>query len=238
MIFDFLRRNVRQRFEQALQRGEDILERFAVAEVDAFIHAKVRDTLIPALVVGTLLIAAQAAGAWLGGGEASRLAASSIALAAAVYGGYSMARGLRASVPVVALWSSTVASPWALARLVLYERILASFNRLFAQSDGQQTAMGALALQALKLAGPKSWEALAFRLANRLAPRLVNHAALRALMVLLPALAAASYYRMAIFPEMIRGETGLGSVAALAYPLAAAADAVLGTHLREALLGG
>lgn len=238
MIFDFLRRAVQHRLEQALQRGEDILERFAQAEVDAFIHARLQAILIPALAVGAMLIAAQAAGAWLGGGEASRLAASSIALAAALYGGWSMAKGLRAALPIAALWASTVKSPWRLARLILYERILASFNRLFAQSDGQLTTLGSLALQALKFAGPQSWEALAFRLANRLAPRLVNHAALRALLVLGPAMAAAAYYRMVIFPEMIRGETGLGPLAALAYPLAAAADALAGTHLRQTLLGG
>jgi hypothetical protein len=237
MILDFLRRSVQQRLEQAMQRGEDILERFARAEVDAFIHAKLQTVLIPALVVGVLLIAAQAAGAWLGGGEVSRLTASTIALAAALYGGYSMARGLRASGPILALWSSTVWSPWALARLVLFERILASFNKLFAQKDGQLTAMGGLALHALKLAGPQSWEALAFRLANRLAPRLVNHAALRALMVLGPAMAATTYYRMMIFPELIRGETGLGPLAALVYPVAAGADAIAGSHLRDLLLG-
>jgi hypothetical protein len=237
MIFDFLRRPLQQRLEQAMQQGEDILERFARAEVDAFIHAKLQTILIPALIVGFLLIAAQAVAAWAGGGEASRLASSSIALAAAIYGGYSMARGLRASLPILALWWGTVRSPRALARLVLYERILASFKKLFAQADGQTTTMGMLALQALKLAGPQSWEALAFRLANRLAPRLVEHAALRALLVLGPALAATTYYRMLIFPEIIRGGAGLGPWAALIYPLAAGLDALAGTHLREALSG-
>lgn len=238
MIFDFVRRAVRHRLEQAVQRGEDMLERFARAEVDAFIHAKLQNILIPAIVVGVLLIAAQGAGAVLGGGESSRLASSSIALAAAIYGGYSMARGVKAALPIVALWLSTVKNPWALARLVLYERILASFNKLFSQGDGQLTTVGALALQALRFAGPQSWEALAFRLANRLAPALVNHAALRSLLVLGPALAATSYYRLLVFPAIIRGETGLGPWAALIYPVAAAVDAVAGTHLREALLGG
>jgi hypothetical protein len=238
MIFDFVRRAVQHRLEQAMQRGEDILERFARAEVDAFIHAKLQTILIPAFVVGALLVAAQAAGAWLGGGEASRLTSSSIALAAALYGAYSMARGLRAALPILALWLGTVWSPWALARLMLYERILASFNKLFSQGDGQLTTIGSLALQALKFAGPQSWEALAFRLANRLAPALVNHAALRGLLVLGPALAATTYYRMLIFPAIIRGETGVGPWAALVYPLAAAVDAIAGTHLREALRGG
>lgn len=237
MILDFLRRTVRHRLEQAMQRGEDILERFARAEVDAFIHAKLQNILIPALVVGVLLITAQAAGTWLGGGEASRVTSSAIALAAALYGGYSMARGLRASLPIIALWFGTVKSPWALARLVLFERILASFNKLFSEGDGQLTTMGGLALHALKLAGPQSWEALAFRLANRLAPKLVNHAALRALMVLGPAIIATSYYRMIIFPALIRGQTGLGPWAALFYPVAAGVDAVAGTHLRDALMG-
>jgi len=90
---------------------------------------------------------------------------------------------------------------------------------------------------ALRFSGqPSSLEGVALKLADRIAPRMLRHALTQTVLVLLPVIVAIAYYRLQIFPDIIRTETGLGFWSAFAYPLAAIADTIAGTDFRGQLL--
>lgn len=236
MVFGPIRRALKSRLQTAAAHGEDLLERLAVAEVDAAIHAGLRDLLMPIVILATLLLGAQIAGNWIGEPEARRLATTSIVLCAWFYGFWTLAHGLLAARPLMAVWAATRQGPHNLARLLLYQRIITRLRSTFTTAEGEATRMGKLTLQALRLIdAPETWEAVAFRLANRLAPRLIRHAAARTLTVVGPVLGAWVYYRFIVFPELVRAGSGLGPWEALLYPVAALVDLLGGTHLRDAL---
>lgn len=221
----------------ALSAGENVAERLAIAEVDAVIQTRVQGILIPSLIVGLLFVVAELAAALIGDPETLRLAVTSIVLAAGLYGSWALATGIVEILPVLTVWAATRVSPHKLARLLLYQLILTRLRDAFTNAEGRASTAGHIARYALKFTGrPSSWEGLAFRLADQIAPRMVRHGALRVLMVIVPVAAAWAYYRFQIFPDIIRSETGLGFWGAFVYPLAALIDAVAGTDLRGGLL--
>ncbi|WP_125461545.1 MULTISPECIES: hypothetical protein [Rhodomicrobium] len=221
----------------ALSAGENVVERLAIAEVDAVIQTRVGSILIPSIIVGLLFAIAELAVLLIGDPETQRLAVTSILLAAGVYGLWTLATGIIEILPVMAVWASTRVSPHKLARLLLYQLILSRLRDAFTNAEGRPSTAGHIARYALKFSGrPSSWEGLAYRLADQIAPRMVRHAVLRVVMVIIPVAAAWAYYRFQIFPGIIRSETGLGIWSAFAYPLAALLDAITGTDLRGALL--
>jgi hypothetical protein len=229
---------LRSGLHDALSWGEDVAERLALAEVDAVIHTRVRGILIPSLVVAVLFAAVELAAAMIGDAETLRVAVTSIVLAAGVYGVWSVAAGMIEIMPIGAVWLSTGVTPHKLARLFLYQLILSRLQEAFTNAEGRSSTAGRIARYALKFSGrPSSWEGLAFRLADQIAPRMVRHAALQIVMVLIPVLAAWAYYRFQIFPEIIRSQTGLGIWSAFLYPGAALIDLIAGTSLRTGLIG-
>lgn len=237
MVFRSMKRAAKSRLETVAAQGEDLLERLAIAEVDAAIHAGLRDLLLPVAVLASLLIGAQIVGTWIGEPEARRLATTSIVLGVWLYGFWMLVQGFISARPIIAVWATTRQTPHRLARLLLYQRILARLRTTFTTPEGQTTTMGSLTLQALRLIdAPRTWEAIAFRLASRLAPRLISHAAARVLTVVGPIIGAWLYYRFIVFPELVRAGSGLGPWEAFAYPVAALIDMLAGTQLREALL--
>lgn len=223
--------------QDALSAGENVAERLALAEVDAVIQTRVQGILIPSLVVAVLFVVAELAAALIGDPETLRIAVTSIMLAAWLYGAWALITGIIDILPVLAVWASTRVAPRKLAQLFLYQLILNRLRDAFTNAEGRPSTAGRLARAALKFSGrPSNWEGMAFRLSGQIAPRMMRHAALRVMMVIVPAVAAWAYYRFQIFPELIRSETGLGVWSAFVYPLAALVDAIAGTDLRTGLL--
>lgn len=229
---------LRTGLQGALAWGEDVAERLALAEVDAVIQTRVQGILIPSLVVAVLFGAVELAAVLIGDAETLRIAVTTIVLAAGIYGVWALATGIIDVLPILAVWLSTRVSPHKLARLFLYRLILTRFKEAFTNAEGRSSTAGQIARYALKFSGrASSWEGLAFRLADQISPRLVRHAALQIVIVLIPVLAAWGYYRFQIFPDIIRSQTGLGLWGAFLYPGAALIDLVAGTSLRAGLIG-
>jgi hypothetical protein len=228
---------LREGLQQALETGENVAERLALAEVDAVIQTRVQGIVIPTLVVGALFGCAELAAALIGDQETLRVAVTSIVLAAGVYGTWALVAGIIEILPIVAVWASTRVGPHKLARLFLYQLILKALRDAFTNAEGRPSTASHIARYALKFSGrPSTWESLAYRLADQIAPRMVAHAALRVALVILPVLAAWAYYRFKIFPDIIKTQTGLTFLEAFLYPFAALCDAVFGTALRAILL--
>ena len=229
---------LRSGLETALTWGEDVAERLALAEVDAVIQTRVQGIVIPSLVVAVLFGAVELAAAMIGDAETLRFAVTSIVLAAGLYGVWALVTGIIDVLPIAAVWLSTGVTPHKLARLFLYQLMLARLQEAFTNAEGRSSTAGQIARYALKFSGrPSSWEGLAFRLADQIAPRMVRHAALQIVLVVVPVAAAWAYYRFQIFPDIIRSQTGLGIWGAFVYPGAALIDWVAGTSLRAALIG-
>ena len=229
---------LRSGLQDALSWGEDIAERLALAEVDAVIQTRVQGILIPSLVVAVLFAAAELAAVIIGDAETLRVAVTSIVLAAGLYGVWALATGIIDVLPIAAVWLSTRLTPHKLARLFLYQLILSRLQEAFTNAEGRSSTAGQIARYALKFSGrPSSWEGVAFRLADQIAPRMVRHAALQIVIVIIPVVAAWAYYRFQIFPDIIRSQTGLGIWSAFLYPGAALIDLIAGTSLRAGLIG-
>jgi len=238
MVFDTLRRSLRERLQSAADQGEHLLERLATAEVDAAIHAWLRDFLLHLGVFIALLALAQAAGAAIAQKDTRLVVTTTIVLALYAYGAWLVLSGLRQWRPIAAVWLTTRQGPVGLARFYLYGRILTQLRETFTAPDGRSTGIGQVMLQALRMIdAPRSWDGVAYRLADRLAPRLARHAGARVLSIFAPVAGAWAYYRFIVFPDLVRAGSGLGPWDALLYPIAALIDAVAGTALREALTG-
>jgi len=238
MVFDALRQSLRNRLQSAADQGELLLERLATAEVDAAIHAWLRDFLLHIVVFIALLALVQWAGGAIAAGETRLLVTTTLVLVIYAYGAWLVISGLWAWRPIAAVWLTTRQGPVGLARFYLYGRILNQLRETFTGPDGRNTSIGALLLQALRLIdAPRAWDGVAYRLADRLAPRLAQHAAARVLSVFAPVAFAWLYYRFVVFPEIVRAGSGIGPWSALVYPFAALIDALAGTALRESLTG-
>lgn len=236
MVFDALRRSFRDRLQSAADQGELLLERLATAEVDAAIHAWLRDFLLHIVIFIALLGLAQAAGGAIADGPTRLLVTTTLILAIYAYGAWLVVAGLWEWRPIAAVWLTTRQGPVGLARFYLYGRILTQLRQTFTGPDGRNTAIGGLLLQALRLIdAPRAWDGVAYRLADRLAPRLARHAAARVASVFAPVAFAWLYYRFVVFPEIIRAGSGIGPWNALLYPFAALIDALAGTELRQGL---
>jgi hypothetical protein len=232
-----LLQQLRDGLKDVLEAGEGVAERLALAEVDAVIQTRLQGIVIPSIVVGVLFACAEVAAALIGDEETLRVAVTSIVLAAGVYGTWALAVGFIEILPVLAVWAATRVGPHGLARLFLYQLILKALRGAFTNAEGRPSTVSHIARYALKFSGrPSTWESLALRLADQIAPRMVAHAVLRVALVILPVLAAWAYYRFKIFPDLIKAQTGLGLLEAFLYPFAALCDAVVGTSFRAMLL--
>jgi hypothetical protein len=228
---------LREGLRDAVKAGEGIAERLALAEVDAVIQTRVAGIVIPSIVVAVLFGCAELAAALIGDEETLRVAVTTIVLAAGIYGTWALVMGIVEISPVLAVWAATRVSPHKLARLFLYQLILDALRNAFSNAEGRPSTAGHIARYALKFSGgPSSWESYSYGLAERIAPRMVAHAALRVALVILPVLAAWAYYRFKIFPDLIKAQTGLGILEAFLYPFAALCDLIAGTSLRAMLL--
>jgi len=236
MVFDALRQSLRERLQSAADQGEWLLERLATADVDAAIHAWLRSFLVHIVVFIALLALVQWAGGAIADWDARLLVTTTLILAIYGYGAWLVLAGLWAWREIAAVWLTTRQGPVGLARFYLYGRIHQQLRATFTGPDGRNTAIGTLLLQALRLIdAPRAWDGVAYRLADRLAPRLAQHAAARVLSIFAPVAFAWLYYRFIVFPEIIRAGSGLGPWNALVYPFAALIDALAGTNLRESL---
>lgn len=228
---------IRSSLQDAISAGEDVAERLALAEVDAVIQTRVRGILIPSFVVALLFAITEAAAAFIGDPETLRLSVTCILIAAFLYGSWALVSGVIQILPVIAVWTATRISPHKLARLLLYQLILRRLREAFTDAQGKPSMGGRLARYALQFSGrASSWEDLAFKLADQIAPRLVRHGVTQTLIVLMPVIAAWAYYRFQIFPDIIRSQTGLGFWNAFLYPIAALIDLLAGSNFRAALL--
>ena len=158
--------------------GEDVAERLALAEVDAVIQTRVQGILIPSLVVAVLFAFVELAAALIGDAETLRLAVTSIVLAAGLYGIWALATGVIDILPIAGglgrrrgsrriSWRgcSSTSSSWR------------GCAKRSPMPKGEPSTAGQIARYALKFSGrPSSWEGLAFRLADQIAPRMVRHA--------------------------------------------------------------
>jgi len=238
MVFDTLRQSLRNRLQSAADQGEALLERIATAEVDAAIHAWLRDFLLHIVVFIALLALARWAGGAIAAVQTRLLVTTTLVLAIYAYGAWLVIAGLWAWREIAAVWLTTRQGPVGLARFYLYGRIHRQLRETFTGPDGRNTAIGALLLQALRLIdAPRAWDGVAYRLADRLAPRLAQHAAARVLSLFAPVAFAWLYYRFIVFPEIIEAGSGIGPWSALVYPFAALIDALAGTDLRDSLTG-
>lgn len=236
MVFKSLEK-LRSGLQAALKTGEEVAERLALAEVDAVIQTRLQGIVIPSLIIALMFAVAELTAIYVDDPETLRIAATSIVLAAGLYGVWALVTGFIELMPILAIWLSTRVSPHKLARLFLYQLILGRLRQAFTNAEGRQSAAGHLARYALKFSGgPSDWEGFAYRLADQIAPRMVRHALLRAVLVITPVLAGWAYYRFQIFPDIILAQTGLGMWGAFLYPFAAIIDLVAGTGLRQALL--
>ncbi len=236
MVFDTLRQSLRNRLQSAADQGEMLLERIATAEVDAAIHAWLRDFLVHIVVFIALLALARWAGGAIAAGETRLLVTTTLVLAIYAYGAWLVIAGLWAWREIAAVWLTTRQGPVGLARFYLYGRIHRQLRETFTGPDGRNTAIGGLLLQALRLIdAPRAWDGVAYRLADRLAPRLAQHAFARVLSIFAPVAFAWLYYRFIVFPEIIEAGSGIGPWSALVYPFAALIDALAGTSFRETL---
>ncbi len=228
---------MRNSLQDAIVAGETVAERLAIAEVNSLIQTRVQGILVPSCVVAVLFAITEAAAAIIGDPETLRLSVTVILLTTGLYGTWALVSGSIQILPLLAVWSATRVRPHALARLLLYELILRRLREAFANAEGKASVADRLARYALKFSGrATSWEDLAYRLADQIAPRMVRHGVSQSLIVLLPVVAAWAYYRFKIFPDIILTETGLGFWSAFLYPFAALIDAIAGTGLRAALL--
>lgn len=228
---------LRAGLRDVVKAGEDIAERLALAEVDAAIQTSLQGIVIPSIVVGALFGCAELAAAFIGDEETLRVAVTTIVLAAGIYGTWALAVATVEILPILGVWASARVGPLKLTRLLLYQIILDGLKKALTDAEGRPSTASHVARYALKFSGgPSSWESLAFRLADQIAPRMLARAMLRAALVILPVLAAWAYYRFKIFPDLIRAQTGLGMIEAFAYPFAALSDAIAGTALRAWLL--
>jgi len=238
MVFDTLRKSLQSRLQSAADQGELLLERLATAEVDAAIHAWLRDFLLHIVVFIALLALAQWASGSIETRETRLLVTTTLILAIYGYGAWLVLAGLWAWREIAAVWLTTRQGPVGLARFYLYGRILQQLRETFTGPDGRNTSIGTLLLQALRLIdAPRAWDGVAYRLADRLAPRLAQHAAARVLSIFAPVAFAWLYYRFIVFPEIIEAGSGMGPWNALLYPFAALIDALAGTDLRGSLTG-
>jgi hypothetical protein len=220
----------------ALDAGEGLAERVALAEVDAAIQTRVRGIIIPTFVVALLFAIVQLAAAFIVNPETLRFTTTSIVLAAGVYGLWTLGTGLIRAMPVLSVWWATRTTPHNLARLMLYELILRKLRTTFTSEQGTPTPVSHVVRYALKFSGvPASWESYALHLADRIAPRMVRHGTIQIAMVLVPILIAITYYRLKIYPDIIHAQTGLGVWSAFLYPVAALIDWATGSHLRQIL---
>lgn len=223
--------------QDALKAGEQVAERLALAEVDTVIQTNLRGILIPTTVVAVLLGVAEASAALIGDPEIMRVVVTSILLAAGLYGSWALATGIIGMLPVLSVWAATRVGPRKLATLFLYELIVTRLQKAFNTSQGTPSVAGRLARYALRFSGrPTSWEGLAFRLADQIAPRMIRHTLMQTMLVLAPASAAWAYYRFKIVPEIVREDIGLTFWSAFFYPVATLIDAIFGTGLRVMLL--
>ncbi len=237
MVFDSIREAVRSRLQSAADTGEVVLERLALAEVDAAIHAQLRDFLFKMAIFIALLAVVQITGRQIEPGETRLLVTTTLVLLIWIYGAWLLIEGVLAARPVLGAWLITRQHPYDLARLYLYNLILQTLRSTFTADDGKSTSVGTLTLRALRIIdAPQSWEGVAFRLADRLAPRLARHALSRVFSVAGPVLGAWAYYRFVIFPDLVLAGSGLGALDALLYPFAVLIDTLAGTELRATLL--
>ncbi len=228
---------LRSGLQDVLAAGEDIAERIALAEVDTVIHTRLRGILIPTIVVGLLFGVIETVAALIDDPETLRIAVTCLVLGAGLYGTWAVVSGIVEILPVLALWSATRVGPHRLAQLLLYRLILHRLRETFTGPAGKPSTAGHIARYALKFSGrASSWEGLAYRLAEQIAPRMVRHGIAQTAAVIVPVIAAWAYYRFQIFPDIIHAQTGLGLWSAFLYPVAAAIDAVAGTALRHGLL--
>jgi hypothetical protein len=230
---------IRGGIRDALTAGEEIAERLALAEVDQLIQTRVSGILIPTMVIAAAFAVAETAAYFINDTETLRISVTSILLAAGIYGTWSLVTGIILVLPVLSVWLATRVGPRSLARLLLYELIRRRLREALTTSEGSATLAGRLAGYVLKFSGhAPDWDTLAFRLADRIAPRLVRHAVTQTALVLVPVVAAWAYYRYQVVPDIIHAQTGLGFWSAFVYPIAALIDVIGGTELRAALLQG
>lgn len=220
----------------ALNAGEDLAERVALAEVDAAVQTRLRGIIIPTVIVASLFAVVQLAAAFIVNPEILRFTTTSVVLAAGIYGFWTFGTGLMGTMPVFSVWWATRTTPHNLARLMLYELILRKLRATFTNEQGAPTPVSHVVRYALKFSGaPESWESYALHLADRIAPRMVRHGVTQVVLVLVPIMIAIAYYRLKIYPDIIHVQTGLGVWGAFIYPFAAILDWVTGSHFRLAL---
>ncbi|MDX2103092.1 MAG: hypothetical protein SF002_11180 [Alphaproteobacteria bacterium] len=227
---------LRSHVTDALDGAEEVIERLALAEVDSAMFERAQSLTLPAFVIIALMGLGHAAGVAMGTAEGMRLVVSTIVLAAAIYAIHATVAGARAVLPYGLAWCATTRDVTGYVRLQIYAFLLGRLDASLRTATGE-TTIGSVVLRLLSLSGgPRTVEALAWRLAVRITPVVLRHAGQRLLLVLGPILGAWAYYRFVVYPEMVQTDTGLSPWSAPLYPLAALCDAVFGTTLRSVLL--
>jgi hypothetical protein len=207
------------------------------AFIDAFLAEKIATSTWPSLAVLAAIVVIHFVSLTAFSHEQDRILVGLIVLAAYVWSAFGMVKGFNASLPHIRLWLVTRLSPTRQARLLIFQWVREKYSEVVsrrATADFEQNLVASVLMQVqqAKRVGPDD---IAFMLAEHLAPVLIRHVIRRALILVLPIVAALIYYRRVLYPDIIAKYTDNGPWRLALYPLAAAADGVIGTHLRDAI---
>jgi hypothetical protein len=207
------------------------------AFIDAFLAEKIATSTWPSLAVLAAVVVIHFVSLAAFSHEQDRILVGLIVLAAYVWSAFGMVKGFNASLPHIRLWLVTRLSPTRQARLLIFQWVREKYTEVVsrkAAADFKQDVV-ASALMYVQQANKVGPNEIAFLLADHLAPVLVRHVIRRTLILVLPIFGALLYYRRVLYPDIIAKYTDIGPWRLALYPLAAAADGVFGTHLRDAI---
>jgi hypothetical protein len=138
--------------------------------------------------------------------EPERIVVGCLVLGAVAWGGWSIVVSAPQAWPWIGLWFTTRLGPVRFARLVLFCEIRDRHARLVAAANDPESgsALFGAAINAIQEKLDLGPDQLAFAVADNLAPVLVSHLLRRLLLVVLPLAAAIVYYRLAVYPVLVR----------------------------------
>jgi hypothetical protein len=204
------------------------------AVVDAFLADRIVLATWPSILVLVAVVSIHVVGLLGLSQEGIRILVGAIIFAALAWSAYALAKGAVKIWPYLCQWYVTLLSPTLHARLMLFHYIRRQHHTLTDMTVGAgfKTDMFGAALREFQDSQQIGPDRLAFGLAEHLAPVLVRHLLRRAVVLVLPVALALGYYRYSVYPDVVARYTSVGPWGVAVYPLAAAIDTVVGTHLR------
>jgi hypothetical protein len=207
------------------------------AFLDAFLAEKIVAATWPSVTVLGAVASIHALSLFAVQAEAARVLIGMVVLAALGFSAYGIIIGGQVMLPHVRVWLVARLSPVRHARWLIFQWVRSEYSKIMETPDKGDFKQDILASAIVEFQRAQRLGAndVAFLLANDLAPVLVRHVLFRSAVLLGPLILAFLYYRLSIYPDIIARYTTIGPWRIALYPLAAAVDAVLQTHLRALL---